>query len=69
MPSTIPPNPFIPINVGTESEGMFVMRKGIDTWDYGIRSNAELTRLMADSAKALKLETIKFPVYDVRRFQ
>lgn len=64
-----PSNPYIPINVGSESEGMYVLRKGLDTWDYGIRSNNELTRLMAESAAALKPETIKLPVYNVIRFQ
>ncbi|MBI5030479.1 MAG: transglutaminase domain-containing protein [Chloroflexi bacterium] len=64
-----PTHAFIPIKMGDETEGMFVMRKAVDTWGYGIHSNAELMRLMEQSANALKLETIKFPPYHFLRFQ
>jgi len=64
-----PANAFIPLKMGSETEGLFVMRKGVDTWGYGIRSNDELTRLMGESANALKVESIKFPPYVFQRFK
>ncbi|MBI5651505.1 MAG: hypothetical protein HZC40_13845 [Chloroflexi bacterium] len=64
-----PANAIIPLKMGDETEGLFVMRKGVDTWGYGIRSNAELTRLMEESARQLKIETIKFPPYNWQRFR
>ncbi|MBI5303981.1 MAG: hypothetical protein HY868_17735 [Chloroflexi bacterium] len=64
-----PANPVIPINMGNETEGLFVMRKGVDTWGYGIRSNNELTRLMEESARQIKLELLQYPPYIVQRFK
>ena len=64
-----PANPVIPLKMGDETEGLFVMRKGVDSWGYGIRSNQELTRLMEDSARQLKVETIQFPPYNWQRFR
>ena len=63
-----PANGIIPLKMGDETEGLFVMRKGVDTWGYGIRSNAELLRLMEDSARQLQPETIVFPPYNLQRF-
>jgi hypothetical protein len=64
-----PANGVIPLKMGPETEGMFVMRKGVDPSGYGIRSNAELTRLMVDSAQQLKLESLAFPAYSFQRFK
>ena len=64
-----PANLIIPLKMGDETEGLFVMRKGVDTWGYGIRSNQELTRLMEESAQQLKVETIQFPPYSFQRFK
>lgn len=64
-----PADPIIPLKMGDETEGLFVMRKGLDTWGYGIRSNAELTRLMEESARQLKVDAIKFPPYNWQRFK
>jgi hypothetical protein len=64
-----PADPIIPLKMGDETEGLFVIRKGVDTWGYGIRSNNELTRLMEDSARQLKIETLQFPPYNFQRFK
>jgi hypothetical protein len=69
-----PANPVIPLrgNIAgsnAENAGFYVMRKSVDTWGYGIRSNSELTRLMEETARALKLETLRYPPYEFRRFQ
>lgn len=64
-----PANPVIPLNMSSETEGLFVMRKGVDTWGYNIRSNNELTRLMEETAAQLKIETIKYPPYSFLRFK
>ncbi len=40
-----PANPILPIG-----DGFYVVRKGLDTWDYDIHSNQELQRLMDDTA-------------------
>ncbi len=68
-----PANPIIPLKAnfpGENSErwGFYVMRKGVDTWGYGIRSNAELTRLMDETARQAKLELLPFPRYTFTRF-
>ena len=64
-----PVNAIVPLNMGNEKEGMFVMRKGVDTRGYGIRSNSELTRLMEDSARTLKIESLVYPPYNFLRFK
>jgi hypothetical protein len=69
-----PANAVIPLKgsiAGSNEEtyGFFVMRKGVDTWGYGIRSNAELTRLMEDSARQLRIETLVHPPYNFQRFK
>ncbi|MEW5719222.1 MAG: transglutaminase domain-containing protein [Chloroflexota bacterium] len=62
-------NPIIPVKMGDETEGMFVMRKGVDTWGYGIRSNQELLRMMEDSARQFNFATLQFPPYNLQRFK
>lgn len=69
-----PANPVIPLkgNVAGANEedyGFYVMRKGVDSWDYGIRSNSELTRLMDETASTLKLDTLRYPAYNFQRFK
>jgi hypothetical protein len=69
-----PTNPIIPLQGGIagsneETLGFYVMRKGIDTWSYGIRSVRELNRLMEDSARSLKIETLQYPSYSFQRFK
>lgn len=69
-----PSNPVIPLkgNIsgpGEEAAGFYVMRKGLDTRDYGIRNNRDLHRLMEDTARALLMDTLKYPAYKFRRFE
>lgn len=69
-----PANPIIPLRGGVagsneETLGFYVMRKGVDTWGYGIRSAQELNRLMEDSARALKIDTAQVPAYSFQRFK
>ena len=64
-----PADGLIPLKVGNETEGQFVMRKGVDTWAYGIRSNRELTHLMEASARALEPATFLWPTYRFQRFK
>lgn len=64
-----PANGVIPLKMGDETEGLFVMRKGADTWGYGIRSNAELTRLMEESARQTNLNALVRPPYTFQRFK
>jgi transglutaminase-like putative cysteine protease len=72
-----PANDIIPLkgNVAgsnAESLGFYVMRKGQDTWGYGIRSAAELNHLMEETARtsrALKIEPQAYPLYNFQRFQ
>ena len=63
-----PTNPVIPLKTDAEKDGNFVMRKGVDTWGYGIHSNAELLQLMENSARGLRLEKLKVPSYNFQRF-
>ncbi len=69
-----PANPVIPLKgaiagPGAETDGFYVMRKGIDTWGYGIHSNAELTKLMQDTATQMKFDSFKYPAYTFLRFK
>jgi|YNPBryantNP2012_1023418.scaffolds.fasta_scaffold05148_6 hypothetical protein len=69
-----PANTVIPLRgsiagANEEAYGFFVMRKGVDTWGYGIRSNQELMRLMEDSAQQLKIEALVYPSYNFQRFK
>lgn len=69
-----PTNPIIPLKAGFSGEtndlyGFYVMRKGVDTWGYGIHSNAELTKLMEETARQVKLEALVNPKYEFGRFQ
>ncbi len=69
-----PVNPIIPLKAGfpgetAETYGFYVMRKGLDTWGYGIRSNAELVWLMETTAQQVKLETLTNPKYTFDRFK
>jgi len=69
-----PTNPTIPLQgsiAGSNQEtlGFYVMRKGVDTWGYGIRSAGELNRLMEESARLLKLDTLQYPPYNFQRFK
>jgi hypothetical protein len=68
-----PANPVIPLRGGisgatAETSGFYVLRKGLDTWGYGVRNVAELHRLMADSARQLKIEALVYPQYTFQRF-
>ena len=68
-----PANPIIPLRGGiagpaAETYGFYVLRKGSDSWGYGVRNATELHRLMADSARQLQTETIVYPQYTFQRF-
>jgi hypothetical protein len=69
-----PANAVIPLKgsvAGSNEEtyGFLVMRKGVDTWGYGIRSNQELLRVMEDLARQLKIEALVYPSYNFQRFK
>jgi transglutaminase-like putative cysteine protease len=69
-----PTNPIIPLKgdiAGSSAEtlGFYVMRKGADTWGYNIRSASELNRLMEESARSLKIDTLQYPSYNFQRFR
>jgi len=68
-----PANPVIPLRGGIagsteETSGFYVLRKGIDTWGYGVRNVTELNGLMAESARQLKIEALVYPQYTFQRF-
>lgn len=61
-----PANPVIPLKAG-----YYVMRKGVDTWSYGIHSNQELQKLMDQTAAhlaALPGPPVA-PTYEFKHFQ
>ncbi|MCX6029145.1 MAG: hypothetical protein NT169_07555 [Chloroflexi bacterium] len=69
-----PANPIIPLQGGIagpneEAYGFYVMRKGMDTWGYGVRSVTELNRLMEESARQLTTEVVAYPQYAFQRFK
>jgi hypothetical protein len=69
-----PANPIIPLKAGfpgetTDLYGFYIMRKGLDSWGYGIHSNAELTRLMEETARQVKLDTLVNPKYTFGSFR
>lgn len=69
-----PANPVIPLKgkiagSNEENAGFYVMRKGVDTRGYGIHSNAELMKLMEDTAKQVKVESLTYPEYNFLRFK
>lgn len=69
-----PANPIIPLRVGIagpaeETYGFYVLRKGSDTWGYGVRNATELHRLMENSARQLQTETMVYPQYTFQRFR
>ncbi len=59
-----PTNPVIPLG-----KGYYVMRKGLDSWDYGIHSNQQLQQLMDQTAQKLKGASWELPPYAVLRFK
>lgn len=61
-----PSNPVIPLG---ESGGFYVMRKGLDTWDYGIKDAKSLNILMEETARQLDFETLAYPQYEFERFR
>lgn len=69
-----PANPVIPLKGGIsgaqdEIYGFYVMRKGLDTWDYGIHSANQLNILMEETAHLLDLENLVYPSYTFQRFK
>lgn len=68
-----PTNPVIPLKgfiagENNETYGFYVMRKGLDSWDYGIHSNADLQTLMRNTANQVDLSSLKYPAYRFTRF-
>lgn len=59
-----PQNPVIPLG-----KGYYVMRKGADTWGYGITSNRQLQQLMDDTAMKLRGVAVALPSYDVQSWR
>lgn len=49
--------------------GYYVMRKGIDTQGYGIRSNRELNRLQDEASAQIQIDNLKYPAYTFLRFK
>lgn len=66
-----PANPVIPLGdpAGPGGPyGYYVMRKGLDTWDYGIRDVSALNTLMEDTARQLDLTALVYPPYVFQKF-
>jgi len=68
-----PTNPVIPLmgfiaGENNEIYGFYVMRKGLDSWDYDIHSNADLQELMRNTANPVNLSSLKYPAYKFTRF-
>jgi transglutaminase-like putative cysteine protease len=69
-----PTNPVIPLKANFPGEtsslyGFYVMRKGVDTVGYGIRSNRELTNLMEVTARQVTLGSLVNPPYTFGRLR
>ena len=58
-----PGNPVIPLG-----KGYYAMRKGADTWGYGINSNQQLQQLMDETAKQLQGATFARPTYEIQKW-
>jgi hypothetical protein len=68
-----PADPVIPLKgfiagENNETYGFYVMRKGLDSWDYEIHSNADLQELMRNTAGQVDLSSLKYPGYQFGRF-
>ena len=63
-----PKNPIIPVNHGTQTEGYYVMVKGRDTWDYGVRKLDDLKAMQIEFAKKVDEAKIEAPKYQMGRF-
>lgn len=69
-----PANPVIPLKAPPDATndpvfGYFVMRKGVDSWGYGIRSAKELNRLQDETSAQIKLDSLAYPAYAFLRFK
>lgn len=69
-----PTNLVIPLKAPPDTadepaHGYYVMRKGVDTWGYGIRSAAELNKLQRDTSTKLDIASLVYPPYTVQRFK
>jgi len=60
-----PSNPVIPVAVGGETEGLYVMFKGLDPRSYGINSHEALRAKMEDFAARLPRLKLRYPDYKV----
>lgn len=60
-----PRNPVIPMEVGPESDGLYVMFKGADPKSYGITGNKVLTGKMRELAARLPGVKLNYPSYKV----
>lgn len=68
-----PSNPILPLKSGKPDSvngiyGFYVMRKGLDTWNYGIKDDEALHTLMETTARQLNFETLVYPQYEFQRF-
>ncbi len=67
-----PSNPIIPLGQNPAarqgSYDYYVMRKGLDTWDYGIRDVQSLNKLMEETGRQLDLDALVYPSYQFQRF-
>lgn len=63
-----PKNPVISIKHGTQTEGYYVMAKGLDTWDYGVRKLDDLKAMQTEFAKKVAEAKIEDPKYKIERF-
>jgi hypothetical protein len=60
-----PRNPVIPLRVGDENAGLYVIFKGVDPQSYGITGNGELVKSMQKLASLLPGLKLKYPAYVV----
>lgn len=65
-----PSNRVIPINMGPESKGYYVMLKGLDPNDYGIYDSDQLNNLQIEYSNLLKRNyvNLKYPNYIIQKF-
>jgi len=60
-----PRNPVIPLRVGGEAAGLYVMFKGVDPLSYGIAGSGDLNEKMKLFAARLPGLRLKYPAYTV----
>lgn len=68
-----PANPIISLTgsiagSSEEEHGFYVIRKGLDSWDCGIRSRKDLFKIMDETANQIDLSALEYPNYKFLHF-